>query len=128
MLPRGMRLKQNRDFRAVYNRRTSFATPTLVLYVRMRPRPSDADSAVVRRLGFVVSKKLARRAHDRNRIKRRLREACRVALLPKIDMGIGFDALFVARTPSLTSSFARLAADIEILTRQAGLLLRGDGS
>jgi ribonuclease P protein component len=122
-----MRLKHNRDFRAVYSRRVSYATPALVFYVRMRPRPVESGDVALRRIGFVISKKIARRAHDRNRIKRRLREACRTVLLPRIDSEIGFDALFVARAPALTLSFARLAADMEILTRQAGLLLRGDG-
>ena len=128
MLPREMRLKQNRDFRAVYSRRTSYATPSLVLYVRMRPRPVQGDPYIASRIGFVISKKTARRAHERNLIKRRLREACRTELLPKIEPAIGFDALFVARSPAITMSYARLAADVETLCRQAGLLLRAGGA
>jgi len=75
----------------------------------------------VSRFGFVVSKKTARRAHDRNRIKRRLREICRAQFLCESRSRTPVDALFVARASALDADFARLAADVETLGRQAGL-------
>ena len=80
MLPRGARLRRNRDFQAVYRVRKSWASPHLALYVRFRPGDPEGKVSPVR-LGFVISKKVAKRAHVRNRLKRRLREICRRQLL-----------------------------------------------
>lgn len=117
MLPRAARLKRKRDFDRVYQRRQSWASPALVLYVRARA-PQEPSS----RLGFVISKKVAKRAHDRNRLKRRLREICRLRLLPQAASQRPFDALFVARSAATGKPFSDLAADVELLARQAGLL------
>lgn len=120
MLPRAVRLRRNRDFQAVYRVRKSWATPHLVLYVRFGPG-AGTDAPPVR-IGFVISKKVAKRAHDRNRLKRRLRAICRERLLPRRRPGRAWDALFVARSSSPERDFAELTADVETLSRQAGLL------
>ncbi len=102
MLPRASRLKRSRDFQAVYKRRLSWASPHLALYVRFHaPREGQAS-----RLGFVISKKIAKRAHDRNRLKRRLREICRLQLLPRVQRPC--DALFVARPSAAEAGFSEL--------------------
>ncbi len=116
MLPQAARLKRSRDFQAVYKRRASWASPNLVLYVRFRtPREGEAS-----RLGFVISKKVAKRAHDRNRLKRRLREISRHFLLPSALRP--FDALVVARTPAPAIGFDQLTRELTSLARQGGLL------
>ena len=117
MLPRALRLRKNRDFQAVYHRRRSWAAPSLALYVRLWGPQSGSP-----RFGVVVSKKVAKRAHDRNRIKRRMTEICRVHLLPRLRPGVRVDVLFVARSAAPTATFARLTAEAELLARQAGLL------
>ena len=116
MLPRVSRLKRSRDFQAVYKRRASWASPSLVLYVRFRT-PREPQTA---RLGFVISKKIAKRAHDRNRLKRRLREISRHHLLPAALRP--YDALVVARTAAPAADFAQLKAELTGLARQGGLL------
>ena len=120
MLPRPSRLKRSRDFQAVYKRRASWASPHLVLYVRFRAPREGEDS----RLGFVISKKIAKRAHDRNRLKRRLREITRLHLLAGSLRP--YDALVVARTSAPAVGFAALRAELTGLAVQAGLL-RGAG-
>lgn len=119
MLPRAARLKRSRDFQAVYNRRRSFGGAHLVLYLRAR---SAREPVLGMRIGFVISKKVARRAHERNQLKRRLREICRTRLLPALHPESGFDAVFVARASAPSLGFARLAAEVDKLGRQAGLL------
>lgn len=121
MLPSGMRLRRNRDFQAVYRVRKSWATPHLALYVRFHSRPAP-DGLPAVRLGFVISKKVAKHAHDRNRLKRRLREICRGRVLPQKRPGRSWDALFVARSSAPTLDFSQLAAEVESLSRRAGLL------
>ena len=115
MLPRSSRLKRSRDFQNVYKRRQSWASPHLAFYVRFRtPREEP-----VSRLGFVISKKVAKRAHDRNRLKRRLREICRLRVLSTAARS--FDGLFVARTATADVSFDALALEVAGLIRQANL-------
>lgn len=118
MLPRGSRLKRSRDFQAVYKRRSSWASPHLVLYVRFRAPREGKDS----RLGFVISKKIAKRAHDRNRLKRRLREISRLHLVTASLRP--YDALVVARTASPALGFGALRVELTGLVAQAGLLQR----
>lgn len=117
MLPRAARLRKNRDFQAVYRARRSWATPHLVLYVRT----VGANALPRTRLGFVISKKIAKRAHDRNRLKRRLREICRAHLPKEPGRGRSWDALFVARASAPALDFSDLAAEVRHLSRQAGL-------
>jgi len=119
VLPRACRLKRSRDFQAVYKRRASWASPRLVLYVRFRERREGEHS----RLGFVISKKVAKRAHDRNRLKRRLREISRLRLLPA--GGRPYDALVVARAAATELGFASLSLELLGLARQAGLVPGG---
>ena len=115
MLPRPSRLKRSRDFQNVYKRRQSWASPHLALYVRFRTPREDAVS----RLGFVISKKIAKRANDRNLLKRRLREICRIQVLPHVERP--FDGLFVARTASTAVCYADLSLEVADLVRQAGI-------
>ena len=81
MLPGPQRLRSGRDFRLVYARGRSYVHPMLILYVR----PNGSAQS---RIGFSISKKLGG-AVVRNRIKRRLREACRARtrrLRPGVDV------------------------------------------
>lgn len=73
MLPQSERLKKSSEFSAVYNLRKSVANPLLILYTgRQKTSPE-----VPARVGFVVSKKISKKATKRNRIKRLMREAYR---------------------------------------------------
>lgn len=108
MLPREQRLLLNRDFSATYARRRSFALPLAVLYVRGgREGPS--------RFGFVAGKKVGKAAR-RNRVRRRLREACR-CLLPSVKPG--FDFVVVARSAAVEAGYHELEAALDRLLGMA---------
>lgn len=108
MLPRAQRLVRHRDFQATYQRKRRVDHPALTLYVGRR-------SSGTPRLGFVVSKKVAGKAHDRNRVKRRLR-ALSLPLLPELEPQ---DLVFVVRTPALALEFDALREVLVQLFRQA---------
>lgn len=93
MLPSEQRLRDNRHFRRVYAKGHSQTHRLLVLYHWQR-RGEAQHEAPGRRIGFVVSKKLGK-AVQRNRVKRRLREALR-HLLPQMQEG-SYDLIFVGR-------------------------------
>lgn len=70
------------------------------------------------RCGFVVSKRIGK-AVERNRARRRLREAVRLAY---DHIAPGWDLVFIVRTPAVaTVAFSDLQASVQQLLRRAGL-------
>lgn len=75
MLKKQFRLKKNSAFSATYKVRNSTADDFLIAYLgKMKTSEEFATKA-----GFVVSKKIHKRSVKRNRIKRLMREAYRLA-------------------------------------------------
>jgi ribonuclease P protein component len=108
---RGVRLRRHGDYVKAYaaSRKRQSASMSWFL----APRAVDAASAA--RVGLTVGKVLGK-AHERNRIKRRMREALRrhVNLLPT-----GCDLIFHPRRSVLTLEFAKLEAEIVRILKQA---------
>jgi ribonuclease P protein component len=108
---RGVRLRRHGDYVKAYaaSRKRQSASMSWFL----APRAVDAASAA--RVGLTVGKVLGK-AHERNRIKRRMREALRrhVNLLPA-----GCDLIFHPRRSVLTLEFAKLEAEIVRILKQA---------
>jgi len=69
------------------------------------------------RCGFVVGKQLGK-AHDRNRAKRRAREAVRL-VYPQI--AHGWDIVFIVRAPCVTAQFPAVVQAVQDLLRRAGI-------
>jgi ribonuclease P protein component len=78
--------------------------------------PNDVEKI---RVGFVVSKRISKRAVDRNYIKRLLSEAIRV-YLPRLP--IGLDIVVSARQKASTADLRALEQDLLTLLRKARLL------
>jgi ribonuclease P protein component len=96
------RLKTRRDFRAVA-RGARLARPAFVVEVLRRGDEGPP------RVGFTVSRRAAAKAVERNRIRRRLKEAVRRAASAARP---GHDYVLIGRTEALTADFAQMAADI----------------
>ena len=88
--------------------------PVIVAYAR--PAPSEGRV----RVAVAVSRKV-RGAVRRNRVRRRLREAARTALLGgdslAHDLGIGYDVVVIARPAALDAPFPELVASMESVRR-----------
>ncbi|PDV99480.1 ribonuclease P protein component [Candidatus Chloroploca asiatica] len=110
-MKRALRLRHPEQFRRVRNQGQRFVSPLLTLYMRIG-RPHRL------RCGFVVGKYLGG-AVIRNRAKRRVREAVRLAL-PYVETG--YDLVFVVRKPEVGElPFPQLQQLVEGLLRQAKL-------
>ena len=73
------RLLKKSDYDDVFNQATKVVTPDFIVLYR--------NNAVGHaRLGLALSKKTIAKAHDRNRVKRLLRETFRVRQLPAVDV------------------------------------------
>ena len=103
-------LKFNHIFQRLYRSRGQ-ANGLLVLYARR-------NKTGINRVGITASKKLGK-AHIRNRVRRRLREAYR---LNEAQFAPGWDIVLVARSRSIEAPFDKLTDSLLSLAKKAGVL------
>jgi ribonuclease P protein component len=120
MLPKSHRLRNRRDFQRVYQHGRQFRSPLIALYAMPRPAPRStrdtaAEVALGPRVGISVSKKVGG-AVQRNRVKRRLREACR-RVIP--DLAGSIDFVLVAAPAGLAADWNGLVGVVEELMLRA---------
>lgn len=108
------RIKQNYEFRRLYRRGKSAATPFLVVYALRNRRPFN-------RIGLTVSAKLGG-AVVRNRIKRLLREAYR---LHEQEIYKGYDFVIVARSRMVGVDCSRTERELMRAMKRLGLVENG---
>ena len=102
-----IRIKRHFDFLEMRNAPFKAFTKSFVL--QMRPNEKNET-----RVGFTVSKKIAKQAVVRNRLRRQMREIVRLSptLLEKYP---SHDLILIARMDALERSFAELTADFAYL-------------
>jgi ribonuclease P protein component len=109
---RKYRLRRNNDFQQVRQYGKFNASPLMVLaFLR-----NELDHS---RFGFVVSKRLGK-AVQRNKIKRRMREATRLRI-PQIKPG--FDLVLIARQPIREANYTEIEQSLQHLLKKSGLWL-----
>lgn len=112
-MKRATTLKENYEFRRVYNKGKSGVSPLLVVYAR-------ANRGARNRLGVTVGAKLGH-AVVRNRVRRRLREIYR---LSQPQMKQGYDIVLVARSRAVNASYRELERAYQRICEKLELLER----
>jgi ribonuclease P protein component len=105
-------LKNNYEFRRLYTKGKSAASPYAVVYFRKNRSPAN-------KLGLTVSTKLGK-AVVRNRIRRRFKEIYR---LNEEKFTPGIDIVIVARAKSRNARYRELEADFLSLSRKLGICM-----
>ena len=111
-LKRALRLRKSKDFQRVRQQGRSMASRLLILTFA----PNDLATL---RIGFVVSRRVSKRAVRRNYVKRLLSEALRSFL---VDIPVGWDLVISAKASSVGVKLVDLVEDLRILLRRARLL------
>ncbi|MCK4891176.1 MAG: ribonuclease P protein component [Candidatus Pacebacteria bacterium] len=112
MLKKEFRLRKQKDFENVFNKGVYFSEKFLVLKI-------SENSLSFSRFGFIVSKKVSKRAVDRNRVKRLMSESIR---LSQKKIKSGFDVVFITRGGIIDKSFEEVKGSVEKLLKRSGLL------
>jgi len=105
-LKKSNRLLRRNEFDRVINKGKKFVSPSLIVFVRYR----DANEGTESRLGIIVTKKNFKRAVDRNRIRRRLKEAFRY-LLP--EWARAMELVVIARHTIVDRSSDQIRSEIQ---------------
>jgi ribonuclease P protein component len=111
-MKKAVTLKENWEFRRLYNKGKSAVGPAMVVYCKKSKNEQN-------RLGVTVSTKLGG-AVVRNRARRRLREVYR---LNEAMFKPGYDIVVVARHKCITADFQKLTKAYLSLAEKAGILL-----
>ncbi|HEX4031590.1 MAG TPA: ribonuclease P protein component [Terracidiphilus sp.] len=109
----GVRLRRHSDYQRAYAAARKRQSASMSWF--LAPPATGSSVAAGPRIGLTAGKVLGK-AHDRNRIKRRMREVLRrhIDLLPS-----GCDLIFHPRRVVLTMEFTKLEAEIVRILEQA---------
>lgn len=105
-------IKKDSDFRKVYQRGKSLADRNLVIYTMKNK--SDKP-----RIGISISKKVGK-AHERNRIRRCIKEAYRLNIDDKV-LG-GYDLVFIARINAADKDYKELERSLKYICKKANII------
>jgi ribonuclease P protein component len=110
----GLRLQKHADYERAYSGSRKRQSASMSWFLALR-QPGGSDRLAAPRVGLTAGKVLGK-AHERNRIKRRMREVLRrhVDLLPP-----GCDLIFHPRRFILTIEFAKLEAEVVRILHEA---------
>jgi ribonuclease P protein component len=112
MLPLKNRLKKKKDFENVFTKGMTARSKYFFLRVLENGSPDT-------RMGFVVSKKVSKKAVERNRIKRLFREAIRLDLA-KIKPG--YDLVFIVLNNAKDKEFEEIREEISTTFKKCHLI------
>jgi len=112
MLPKANRLTRETDFKAVARGSRPIHSPCLIL-----KKLNFANQTT--KFGIVISAKVSKKATQRNKVRRRVREILR-SNIKKVSSG--YKVMLVAKGPILDQDYQALKKELEGLLKKSGLL------
>ncbi len=112
----GARLRQPADYQKAYAAARKCQSPSMSWFLALRPVSEDMAAEIIGPRVGLTTGKVVGKAHERNRIKRRMRDILRrhVGLLPA-----NADLILHPRRTVLTMEFAKLEAEVVRILAQA---------
>ena len=106
-------LKNKKAFDATYKQKQVVSDNLLTMYIGKK----KTDTAFPTKIGFVVSKKLHKKATKRNRIKRLVREACRLEIKNNALKNANkyMSLIFLPKTAALNANFHLVQNSVKTL-------------
>jgi ribonuclease P protein component len=117
VLPKPHRLTKDPDIQRVFDQGRFLSSPLVNLKFLRHSKFKIPDSTS--RFAVIVSKKTLKRAVDRNRVKRLVRESLRL-LLP--DIQPGFDAIFLPQVGIIDHKQPQVQQAVSSLLSKAGMI------
>ena len=116
MLKKCYRLKKNFAFTATYRLKNAVSDQYMIVYLGKK----KTDNNILTRAGFVVSKKIHKRAVKRNRIKRLMRESYRI--LQKegklVSLNEHMSVIFIAKSNALGQDIKTINQSVRSLVQK----------
>ncbi|MDP3954912.1 MAG: ribonuclease P protein component [bacterium] len=114
MLPLKNRLQTRKDFGEAKTKGQKYQSHLFGLLVY----PTNSEAT---RFGFIVSTKISKKATQRNKVKRRLRESIK-KILPTLKTG--YDVVFLGKKELLDKKLSEISVEVINTFGKAGLLRR----
>lgn len=118
-LPKANRLRNRRDFQAVYQRGIRRSSSNLVLRALLDPKPKEDYPISSTRFGISISQKVSKKAVVRNRIKRQIKSAIR-ELLPQIEGG--WRIAIVVRASAIECKYEHFLRELKQLLKNTKII------
>jgi ribonuclease P protein component len=101
MLPHSYRLRKSKDFESTYRKGRLFDGRLILARI-------NQNSLGHARVGIIVSKKVSKKAVQRNKIRRQIRDIIRSNILSCVD---GYDLAIIAKPISAKASYSEIEDD-----------------
>ncbi len=118
-LPKLNRLRDRRDFRAVYEQGIRRYSPHLILRALLTIDPEHTNNLKPTAIGISVGKKVSKKAVIRNRIKRQIAGAIR-EMLPSI--APGWKVVIIVKSAAIECKYEHFLRELNQLLKEATII------